>query len=139
MRRRKKEIEKICGNCKLFNPEKSQCSVVILYEGQRVKLPVIESDACFFEETYFDATTKSQEDFVDDIKEVKFWVENENGEKSKKGTVKMEFPEGYMTDADLKDLKAGADIFKQTQELLDKGDIMDNHARTLKNPPSSNQ
>jgi hypothetical protein len=99
---KKKKIERICKNCKLFNPTKSQCSVVILHEWQRIKLPVIAEEPCFFEGTYFDPTTESMEDFVEEIKEVKFWVENEDGDKVKgNGTVKMEYPEGFIVDEEI--------------------------------------
>lgn len=96
---RKKEIQKVCKNCKLFNPSTSECSVVIIHEGQRCKLPVIAEEACFFEGMYFDPTTKAMESFSEDIKEVKFWVENEKGEKTNgDGVVKIEYPEGFFGD-----------------------------------------
>jgi hypothetical protein len=92
----KKSIDKICGNCKLFNSEKGECCVVILHEGERIKLPMSASDNCFFEEEYFDPTTKALESFSQEIKQVKFWVENEKGEKTNKdGVVKIEYPEGF--------------------------------------------
>lgn len=92
-------IKKICGNCKLFDESKNQCSVVILHEGQRIKIPVSAEDSCFFEEGYFDPTTKAIESFSEEIKQVKFWVENEKGEKTNQnGTVKIEYPEGFFGD-----------------------------------------
>jgi len=92
----KRHIERICQNCQLFNAEKSQCSVVILHEGKRINLPVLAKDPCFFEMGYFDPTTKAVEDFTEDIKQVRFWVEDENGKPTKgNGTVKMEYPEGF--------------------------------------------
>jgi hypothetical protein len=95
----KKTLEKICGNCKLFNPDRGECCVVILHEGQRLKLPMSPSDKCFFEEEYFDPTTKALENFSQEIQQVKFWVENEKGEKTnEKGTVKIEYPEGFFGD-----------------------------------------
>lgn len=91
-----KSIKKICGNCKLFDANKNQCSVVILHEGERVKIPVGVNDDCFFEEEYFDPTTKAIESFSKDLREVKFWVENEKGEKTNgNGIVKIEYPEGF--------------------------------------------
>lgn len=95
-KKKNKYIQRICNNCKLFNPHSSECSVVILHEGERHRIPVDPQDECFFEGMYFDPTTKAMEDFAGDIKEVKFWVENEKGEKTNKnGTVKMEYPEGF--------------------------------------------
>lgn len=96
-----KTIARICKNCKLFDPNKSQCSVVILHEGQRIKLPMDPDDSCFFEEQYFDPTTKSLEDFANEIQEVKFWVEDEHGKKTDKdGKVKVEYPIGFFGDID---------------------------------------
>jgi hypothetical protein len=102
-----KEIERICGNCKLFNPNRNECSVVVLIEGHRYKLPVDPEDKCFYEQEYFDPTMKAKQDFADDIKEVKFWVENEKGEKvtgrkwwqfwrkKENSIVKFEYPEDF--------------------------------------------
>jgi hypothetical protein len=97
MARKKKQVERICRNCKLYDPGKGECAVVVLHEGQRLRLPVLAHEPCFFEGVYFDPTTKAMEDFAGDISEVKFWVENEKGEKVKgDGIVKMEFPEGFL-------------------------------------------
>lgn len=91
-----KNIQKICGNCKLFDPQKNECGVTILHEGNRVKLPVSSEDSCFFEEEYFDPTTKALDNFSNEIQEVKFWVENQKGEKTNgNGVVKIEYPEGF--------------------------------------------
>lgn len=94
---RKKQVEPICGNCKLYDGKSGMCQIVILMEGRRVKLPVDPDDSCFYQENgYFDPTTKATEDFTDEIKEVKFWVEDKEGKKTKgNGVVKMEFPEGF--------------------------------------------
>lgn len=95
-RRKQKQIERICANCKLFNPQKSECSVVILMEGNRVRIPVDAEDPCFYEGMYFDPTTKAMEDFAGEIQQVRFWTENRDGEKtSGDGIVKMEYPEGF--------------------------------------------
>ena len=88
----KKQIMRICGNCKLLN--QNTCSVVILHEGQRIKIPVEEKDSCFFEDGYFDPTTKAMEDFAGDIQQVRFWVEDEDGQPTNEnGIVKIEYPE----------------------------------------------
>lgn len=94
-KKRKKGIAKICKNCKLFDPKRKQCQVVILAEGKRVKIPVEAKDPCFFEEPYFDPITGEKSDF-NEIQEVKFWVEDEYGRKTGgNGTVKMEYPAGF--------------------------------------------
>lgn len=95
----KHSIKKICGNCKLFNETKNECCVVVLHEGQRLRIPVDREDACFFENEYFDPTTKALENFAESVQEVKFWVENEKGEKiNGNGVVKIEYPEGFFGD-----------------------------------------
>lgn len=93
---KRKQVERICKNCKLYNPSAGECAVVVLHEGQRLRLPVDPEDACFFEEPYFDPTTKAMEDFADDLKEVKFWVEDKDGNKTDKdGVVKFQYPQGF--------------------------------------------
>ena len=88
---RKKKIEPICGNCRLFNKEARCCSVIVLHEGEKINIPVDAIDPCFFEEQYFDPITGRVENF-NDIKEIKIWTEDENGKKSDKGVVKMQVP-----------------------------------------------
>ena len=48
-------MDRICGNCRLFDPKNRRCTIVVLCEGQRYKIPVDAEDPCFFEENYFDA------------------------------------------------------------------------------------
>lgn len=92
----KKQIAKICKNCKLYNPAKNHCSVVILHEGERIHIPVDSIDPCFFEGEYFDPTSKAMESFIEDVKEVRFWVEDEQGEKTAgDGVVKIEYPDNF--------------------------------------------
>jgi hypothetical protein len=101
MAKKKKQVERICRNCKLFDASKSECAIVVLHEGQRHRLPVLAHEPCFFEGAYFDPTTKAVEDFAGDIKEVKFWVEDKHGQKTDgDGTVKMEYPEGFLADGE---------------------------------------
>ena len=104
-RKRKKIVQKICKNCKLFDPNTSTCAVVVLHEGERLHLPVGERDACFFEGEFFSEKTKTIEKFTEDIQEVKFWVEDKDGKKTDKdGTVKIEYPtHGFFGDMDLSD------------------------------------
>ena len=60
-----KQIERICKNCRLFNPQKSECSVIIFVAGEKMRIPVDAADPCFFEENYFDPN----ENFAEHIKE----------------------------------------------------------------------
>ena len=94
----KDKLKRICKNCRLFDSARSTCRVVILHEGSRINLPVEAQDPCFFEQEYFDPNIG---DFVDfnDIKEVKFWVEDEEGNQTDKdGIVKIEYPENFFGD-----------------------------------------
>lgn len=132
MGRKKRQIERICKNCKLFDPKKSECAIVVLHEGRRHRLPVLAQDPCFFEEAYFDPKADFPEDFVEDIKEVKFWVENEKGEKTKgNGVVKMEYPEGFFADgADqmFGGLMNDPDVFAYLQHLRELKQMKDDGA-----------
>jgi len=88
-----KNIKRICGNCKLYDPSQNQCSVIVIHEGQKLNIPVDAEDDCFFEQEYFDPTTKAMENF-NEIKEIKMWVEDEAGNKtSGNGVVKIEVPD----------------------------------------------
>ena len=101
---KKHKIKRICGNCKLFDPSHLECSVVILHEGQRLRLPVDAIDPCFYEGQYFDPTTKAVENF-NEIKEVKFWVENAKGEKTDgNGVVRIEYPSEFFGDTTVQDI-----------------------------------
>lgn len=94
--KRKKPIERICNNCKLYNPQEGHCSVVVLWEGRRAHIPVSPGDPCFYESLDVEVPGAG---FVQDLKEVKFWVENQNGERTGgDGVVKMEYPEGFFDD-----------------------------------------
>lgn len=90
-----KEIDRICRNCKLYDPKTSECQVIIIVGSQKVKLPVDPNDPCFFEQSCFDPKTGTL-DTLNEIQEVKLWVEDETGEKTNKdGSVKIEYPEGF--------------------------------------------
>jgi len=66
------------------------------------------------------ACTK-RENFTDDIKEVKFWVENEQGEKTAgDGIVKMEYPEGFFGEKDPFDLATDEEYQKYVKEVEDQ-------------------
>lgn len=79
-RKQQKQVERICNNCKLYNPVRGVCSVVVLYEGERTNIPVDSQDSCFFEQECFDPVSGRKET-LNEIQEVKFWVEDEKGRK----------------------------------------------------------
>ena len=102
--------EPFCKNCRLYNPNKGECGVIILYEGERHNLPVYPDDHCFFENKFIakrplfnkesgELKGYKTEIFKTSIQEVKFWVEDEDGQKTKgDGNVKIEYPEGFFGD-----------------------------------------
>jgi len=80
----RKNIDKICNNCLLYNREKNECKVAILVEGKELHLPVSPQDACTFDEMGIE------------VKQVRWWVEDKEGKPvDGNGTVKMEYPEGF--------------------------------------------
>jgi hypothetical protein len=94
-KKKNKKIEPICNNCRLFDPVNSLCSVVILYEGEKSHLPVSKEDTCFFENEFLAISPDGKaETFKPEVQQIKWWVENEKGEKSKNGQVFIEYPDG---------------------------------------------
>lgn len=84
MSKKKKEIEKICGNCLLYNQQKKECKIAILIEGQEYHMPVFVKDKCHFDELNIS------------VDQVRWWVEDENGNPTKgNGKVKIEYPENF--------------------------------------------
>jgi hypothetical protein len=107
-KKKSKTIKHICGNCKLFDPQIAKCRIVILHEGQRVNLPVDPEDSCFFEGQYFDPTEKAKKNFTEDIQQVRFWVEDDQGKPTNKdGTVKIEYPPEFFGGRTLSEILGG--------------------------------
>lgn len=79
----KKQIEKICGNCLLYNHSKKECRVAILVEGKEYHMPVFPQDKCHMDELNIP------------IEQVRWFVENEKGEPSNSGKVKIEYPNNF--------------------------------------------
>lgn len=104
MRKNNKNIEAVCRNCRLFDSSRDLCRVVVLYEGEKTNLPVHANDPCFFEQTYFDPVTRREES-LNEVKQVRFWVEDKDGKKTDgDGIVKMEFPEGFFGELTITDI-----------------------------------
>lgn len=79
-----RKIEKVCGNCRLYNNEKGNCGVAILIEGEQKYMPVFPSDNCHMDELGVE------------INQVRWWVEDEKGKQTEgNGTVKIEYPEKF--------------------------------------------
>lgn len=103
---KKKNIEKICGNCRLFNPKDRRCMVIIMHDGQKINIPVDAPDPCFFENKFEsiketvknNEIVKEKESFTpaEEIKEVKIWTEDpKTGQRSDKGIVKIEYDKDF--------------------------------------------
>lgn len=84
-KRKKKPIEPICRNCRLYDGRTGTCKVTVLHEGRRYNLPVFPEDRCHMDELGIE------------VKEVRFWVEDPvTGEKTNKdGIVKVQYPEEF--------------------------------------------
>lgn len=80
-------MQRICKNCRLFNEPDGTCSIRILHQGVVWRdIPVDPNDECLWEEL----------GIADHIQQVRFWVEDDNGEPTKgNGTVKIEYPPGF--------------------------------------------
>jgi hypothetical protein len=91
--KKSKKIKECCGNCLLYNSEKGECRVAILHEGQIFHIPVSREEKCFFGNRYVSKDGKEQFTISDEIKEIKMWVEDKNGNKTDSdGIVKVEYP-----------------------------------------------
>jgi hypothetical protein len=91
--KKNKKVEKKCRNCLLYNNQKQHCSVLVLYNGEKINPPTSPEDDCIFEEEYKTINEKGVEEvWKPQVEEVKMWVENEKGERSDKGIVKIQYP-----------------------------------------------
>jgi hypothetical protein len=81
-RKRKKRIEPICRNCRLFDGENEMCRVTILLGDRKYNMPVFPNDRCHMEELGIE------------VKQIRWWTEDpKTGEKTEgEGVVKMEYP-----------------------------------------------
>jgi hypothetical protein len=94
-KKKHKKIEPKCKNCRLFDSSCNLCKVVILHEGEKTHLPVESEDNCFFESKFMavNPTDGKHEVFRPEVQQIKFWVEDVNGQKTNQnGTVKIEYP-----------------------------------------------
>ena len=106
--KKKKVIEPRCRNCKLYDWEHKACKVIILYEGARINVPMDPNDICLYEDKFIeilpdkDGQFKAKE-FSVKPEQVKMWVENPiTGKRSNKGVVKIETPESFWPEIDIK-------------------------------------
>ena len=96
----------ICKNCRLFSEAEGECQVIILHEGKKWNLPVSANDKCFYENTFVskepcfnkegDVTGHKTELFKPEVQEVRWWVEDDKGNKTNgDGRVKIQYPQGF--------------------------------------------
>lgn len=86
----------ICKNCAIYNFQKKECGVAILYNGEKIHLPTDPNDACFFEEEIETKVENKIEKWTPTVDQVKMWCEDPTtGLKTKKGIVKIEYPVGF--------------------------------------------
>ena len=93
-----KKIEAKCKNCVLFNRTEKVCSVIILHEGERIKVPVEAEDDCFYSNKF----TALGEEFTPEIEQVRMWVEDPvTGEQiGGNGIVKIQYPKNFFSPND---------------------------------------
>lgn len=78
---KKKEV---CGNCRIYNPDKGTCGVAVLIEGKQYNMPVFPKDKCHMEELGIE------------IQQVRWWVEGQDGKPTDgDGKVKIEYPNNF--------------------------------------------
>jgi hypothetical protein len=78
---KKKEV---CGNCRIYNPDKGTCGVAVLIEGKQYHMPVFPKDKCHMEELGIE------------IQQVRWWVEGQDGKPTDgDGKVKIEYPNNF--------------------------------------------
>lgn len=58
-------MQKICGDCQLFDKENSVCKIIILHEGEKYELPVLPHHPCHWEKVSYEIN-----------RELKFNIEN---------------------------------------------------------------
>lgn len=105
--KKKKKVKPICGNCILFDPKRKECNVFVLFNGEKLKPPVDANDKCLYLNLPVNIPEKGEkfENINDEIKQVKWWVEDPiTGEKKDgDGKVKIEYPIGFFGDEKLGD------------------------------------
>lgn len=75
-----KKPEPYCKNCLLFDKSKKECKVNILIEGEHYNMPVEPNDRCVMDLMAIE------------VKQVRWFVEDQNGKPAENGKVKIEYP-----------------------------------------------
>lgn len=93
----KNKLEHKCKNCGLFDKGNGVCRVVVLHAGERILVPMLAEDDCFYENKFIAINEDgTREEFIPEVDNVRFWVEDEEGKPTDgEGTVKIEYPDGF--------------------------------------------
>ena len=101
-RKKKPAIEAICKNCLLYDEVESRCKVVIIDHNDQFELETDPEMHCVYDTKFvafeIDPRTgkKRKSVFTPEVQEVKWWVEDKEGNKTNKdGVVKIQYPEGF--------------------------------------------
>lgn len=89
--------EPFCKNCLLFDKKEKLCQVIILMEGEKYNLPTEPENKCYFDDQFqaINPETGKEELFQLDVKKVRMWMEDEEGNQADKGKVKIEYPDDF--------------------------------------------
>jgi len=103
MKKKRKKIEKICQNCRLFNERDNVCSVTVIIAGEHYELPVLPNDTCHWERinreidldlekeignvkkmplqerAFFQPKLESERDHAIEIKQIRAWSDGKDG------------------------------------------------------------
>jgi len=74
-----KTIERVCRNCRLYNPTEGTCQVTVLHEGERYELPVQPNDRCHWEAAEAAVSRQFGERVEVPIQQVRMWSDGTNG------------------------------------------------------------
>lgn len=77
------KMEPKCKNCLLFDRKNGICKVAILIKGEEFHMPVFPEDHCHMDELNIP------------VEQVRWYVEDGNGNPAEKGIVKIEYPANF--------------------------------------------
>jgi hypothetical protein len=118
----------ICKNCVLYRRDKGICGVVVLYEGERINIPVEPNDPCFYKDKFkaLDGNMEIDE-FQPEIEQLRWWVEDPKTGKQidGKGIVKFQYPSNFFGEDDLEKIE------KELQEEVSKEELKEKNKQNL--------
>jgi hypothetical protein len=102
-KKRKKEIDRICKNCRLYDEKNGICGVNVMISGEAYELPVLPNDSCHWERVdrevegmlerelanveslathereYFKEKLESEKDYKIEVKQIRTWSDGKDG------------------------------------------------------------